>query len=121
LELWSLEFELDEAQSALQQFDFDQYFSELYIEIEVIEDIMSVAKVLIKSNGVVWKIHRYDKDPFPSNPHAHQVQANIKLDLSNGNCYRKKEYLKTISIKELLKIRDAASKVIKGSLPPLHV
>ena len=78
-------------------------------------------KVQIKSRGIIWVIHKYDADPFPSNSHAHQIDNNIKLDLSNGKCYRKREYLFSIGKKELKAIRMVANRTFKGKLPVLSL
>lgn len=75
-------------------------------------------KVQIKRKGI-WLIHKYDTDPFPSNPHAHLIDSNIKLDLSNGNCYKKRELVYSIKKKDLLMIRDEAEKNFK--LPNLDL
>lgn len=40
-----------------------------------------------KEKGEIWEIHKNDKDPFPSNPHAHNIETGEKLDLNNGNIY----------------------------------
>jgi hypothetical protein len=74
----------------------------------------------VKSKGEIWVIHKYDKDPFPSNPHAHNEQTGQKLDLSNGDLYDGKNNYqgKNISKKNLLLLR---SKVKKITLPTLSV
>ena len=78
-------------------------------------------KVRIKNKGIIWIIHRYDSDPFPSSPHAHQIGNNIKLDLSNGKCYQYRKLIHVIKKKDLLQIREAAMKVYKDGLPELAV
>jgi len=42
-----------------------------------------IEEVRLKAVGEIWDIHLNDADPFPSNPHAHNVQTGVKLDLSN--------------------------------------
>lgn len=117
-----LELDADATYTLLSDFDFAGFKIDIVTEYELIEDIrLYEIKVLIKSSGVVWKIHLNDPDPFPSNPHAHQLDNNIKLDLSTGDCYRKRKYLKTIRKKELLKIRAQAATRYKDELPPLMV
>jgi hypothetical protein len=32
-------------------------------------------EVTVKRDGHVWRIHRNDADPFPSNPHAHNLES----------------------------------------------
>lgn len=74
----------------------------------------------IKSKGEIWVIHKYDKDPLPSNPHAHNEETGQKLDLRNGDLYDgKNNYQGTnISKKDLLLLRG---KVKKMTLPPLTI
>jgi len=76
-------------------------------------------EVTIKRDGLVWRIHKNDADPFPSNPHAHNLESGLKLDLSSGALYWGKRYAgKNISKKDLEFIRaQAASKNV--TLPPL--
>jgi hypothetical protein len=43
--------------------------------------------------GEVWRVHKADADPFPSNPHAHCVGGadrfiGLKLHLGTGELYR---------------------------------
>lgn len=63
----------------------------------------------IRSNGEVWRIHKNDHDPFPSNPHAVNIETGLKLDLSNGNLYKKTTRIDQISKKDLIRIRNKAS------------
>ncbi|MCX6235238.1 MAG: hypothetical protein NT175_11070 [Bacteroidetes bacterium] len=59
----------------------------------------------IKAKGQVWEIHQDDKDKFPSNPHAHDYETGLKLDLSNGNLFRKRKWVDSINKKKLMVIR----------------
>lgn len=74
---------------------------------------------IVKNNGQIWKIYKNDQDPFPSNPHAHNEESRLKLDLSNGKLYcRRTDTGYKISEKNLRLIRDK----IKGiPLPPLSL
>ncbi len=47
----------------------------------------SLGEVRVRRNGCVWAIHKSDADPFPSNPHAHNMESGLKLDLSNGRLW----------------------------------
>jgi len=78
-------------------------------------------EIRLKAAGEIWDIHQNDADPFPSNPHAHNVETRLKLDLSNGDLYRRAQKLKEIvTKKDLLTIRALATeKAIV--LPPLAV
>jgi hypothetical protein len=118
-DLWDLDLEYNQCLELLSNFDFSSLHSRVATEEGLIpEDLLMQLKVRIKSKGQLWVIHRYDADPFPSNPHAHSLEQNIKLDLSNGNCYRGRRFLYTIKEKDLIAIRELASAVYKGELPP---
>ena len=108
--LWNVELEYDDALNLLSNFNFDR----------VLKYLIDY-KVRIKARGQIWVIHKYDPDPFPSNPHAHDIQNNIKLDLSNGNCYRVRQYIYTIKKKDLLIIRQQVQAVFEGTLPELAI
>lgn len=46
-----------------------------------------------KVKGEIWRVHKYDADPFPSNPHAHCVGGRdrfvgLKLHLGNAELFR---------------------------------
>jgi hypothetical protein len=120
--LWDVEIEEEEAFQMLAQFDFAILGTVVDTSPEIVPECLWIHyKVRFKIKGMVWVIHKYDADPFPSNPHAHQLENNIKLDLSNGNCYRKRKLEYTVSKKELLEVRAKASRVFKGELPELEV
>lgn len=80
----------------------------------------SSLEILIRAKGEVWEIHRYDKDPFPSNPHAHNVESGLKLDLSTGKIYFRRKLVQELSKKQLIEFRDRPE--LKNiDLPPLMV
>jgi hypothetical protein len=121
-DLWDIKIEYDKVLTLLSNFDFRTVFYKIETPKEIIpKEFLMEFKVRIKSKGIVWAIHKNDSDQFPSNPHAHQIDNNIKLDLSNGNCYKVRKYITTIRKKDLLLIREAASKVFEGNLPPLSI
>lgn len=74
----------------------------------------------IKHKGEIWVIHKNDKDPLPSNPHAHNKETGYKLHLGNGELYTKKNKAldKKISKKYLLAIRNKVNNI---TLPALLV
>lgn len=74
----------------------------------------------IKIQGQKWTIHANDLDPFPSNPHAHNYELGLKLDLSNGFLYKKCKYISSIGKKKLLQIRNECEKQ-KITLPTLNI
>ncbi len=76
------------------------------IAIMLLDDDMLVKqKARVKEDGEVWIIHKTDEDPFPSHPHAHNYESQTKLDLSNGELYRKTLRYGQIPKKKLKKIR----------------
>jgi hypothetical protein len=71
----------------------------------------------VRRHGEVWQINRNDADPFPSNPHAHNLESGVKMDLGTGELYLKGRALgKKVQRKDLLAIRE---KVTGVNLPPL--
>lgn len=74
----------------------------------------------IKVSGEIWRIHKFDADPCPSNPHGHNVETGYKLHLGDGQLYTSKckPLGKKIDKKDLMEIR----KQLKGiALPTLTV
>ena len=121
-DLWDLEIDFDEALQSIIDFDFRILSQNIVSDSSIFPDgFLLNYKVRIKSKGLIWVIHMYDKDPFPSNPYAHQLANNIKLDLSNGRCYKVRKHIYTLDKKDLLLIRHEAEKVFKGILPQLTV
>lgn len=119
-ELWDIDADFNRLKEILSNFDFKTVLHTVKTSNEIIpRDYLVGYKVSIKSKNLIWRIHKYDSDPFPSTPHAHLIDSNIKMDLSNGNCFKKKEFIKTIKRKDLLKIREKAK--IYFELPPLEL
>lgn len=93
-----------------------------YEEVVLYESILpdGIPKPLneetIKAQGEIWRIHRYDPDPFPFLPHAHNIQTGYKLDLRNGRLYKKRKYIGEIKRKELIELR---SRIKSTDLPEL--
>jgi hypothetical protein len=90
--------EIDEI---LDNYDFNQINNEIEFDFKiptVLEEIET--KVKIKNKGKIFLIHKNDADPFPSNPHAHWIDTNFKIDLRNGDCYHKSKLVSTLSKKE---------------------
>jgi hypothetical protein len=121
-DLWDLEMNFDEALQSIKNFDFSILNQNIVIDKVVFpSELLLNYKVRIKSKGLIWIIHNNDKDPFPSNPHAHQLENNIKLDLSNGKCYKLRKHIYTLKKKDLVLIRKKAKTVFKGKLPELKL
>lgn len=92
----------------------DFLFGQILGEIELIGDDCVYPKGIpanlyekqIKVKGQKWELHKNDDDPFPSNPHAHNYETGLKLDLSNGNLYKKKKLVDSVTRKVLTTIRE---------------
>ena len=72
----------------------DIFIVEIELDKSPIPDgcIRRLDEVQVKRDGQIWRIYKNDGDPFPSNPHAHNVESGLKLDLSNGKLfYRRKD------------------------------
>lgn len=80
--------------------------------------VRSLDEVTVKRDGCIWRIHANDADPFPSNPHAHNIESGLKLNLATGALYfRSQASGKSISRKHLDFIRTQAT--AKGVTLPL--
>lgn len=121
-DLWDVDMEYEEVLNLLSEYDFHSQSISVELPNSNFPDGFFLRyKSRIKANGTVWIIHRYDADPFPSNPHAHHIDSNIKLDLSNGKCYKNKVNIYSLKKKNLLEIREKAMVSYKGELPALSI
>lgn len=119
--LWNLEISYQNGLEILRDFDFEVFEKQFSVEIEFDRDELFLEKARIKSKGFIMTIYKFDKDPFPSNPHGHILDQNIKIDLSTGDCYRNRTFIRRIKRKELLTIREKAKQIFKGDLPQLKI
>lgn len=98
----------------------DELLGEIEFQESPIPDgcVRRLDEVTIKRDGCVWRIHKNDADPFPSNPHAHNLESGLKLDLSTGGLYYQRQFTgKKISMKDLHYIRTQAE-LRDVTLPP---
>jgi len=63
----------------------------------------------MKVGGYIWEVHKNDLDPFPSNPHAHDLQSARKLHLVSGEIYISKNPVGRIKERHLKQIRSLLS------------
>jgi hypothetical protein len=99
----------------------DVFIVEIELDESPIPDatIRRLDEVQVKRYGQIWRIYKNDEDPFPSNPHAHNVESRLKLDLSNGKLFYKRKYTgNKLAEKDLLFIRD---KLKNMPLPTLRL
>lgn len=45
------------------------------------------AQLTLRRGGRIWVFHRYDPDPWPSQPHGHDREDGCKLSLTDGKIY----------------------------------
>jgi hypothetical protein len=106
----------------LRSFDFRRFHPEVLGEVTLDEPLIPsdlprlLTEKTVKIKGEVWQVHKNDVDPFPSNPHAHNYDAGVVLDLGTGEMYdRNRKSLGPIGCKKLLRLRDELSSF---ALPP---
>lgn len=96
--------------SPIAQVSFDSSIIPEGVPIRFVE-------ALIKHRNEIWLVYQNDADPFPSQPHAHNGENDLKLHLGNGNLYRKREVVGKIRFKDLMVIREKLAHI---TLPPLE-
>lgn len=112
----------DQMLELVKDFSFPEVIGEIEFEESILPE--GVARRLdeeeIKHGGEIWVIHKYDPDPLPSNPHAHNKATGCKMHLGNGELYtnKNKPLGKRISKKNLVAIRE---KIKNIPLPDLLV
>ena len=121
VQVLDLDVNFQEAFEALRGFDFEMLESPIEVDLEFERDELFQTKARIKALGFQIYIHKNDKDPWPSDPHAHIYDQNLKIDLRNGDCYRNRVFVRRIRKKELLEIRKRTSARVKFDLPQLQV
>lgn len=78
----------------LEHYDFNKLHPVLLCEVVLDHSILParttrrLTEVTVRAKGEVWRIHKSDADPFPSDPHAHNLETNLKLDMKTGDLYR---------------------------------
>jgi hypothetical protein len=88
--------------------------------IEVPGSIRRVYAAIGKTPGTEWEILRNDKNPFPSNPCAHNEVEDITMDLSGGGLFHDGEFVHRLRKKDLVNFRARiAEKYPDIALPPL--
>lgn len=121
-DVWHVDITYEEELNLLEEFDFDIFYKKVETSNDILDgDYLYFEKAKIKHKNFSWFIHKNDADPFPSHPHAHCLSQNLKLDLSNGNCYRVRQYVDTIKKKDLLAIREKFEQVYQFPLPQISV
>lgn len=77
----------------LQDFDFRVFHPEILAEVVLDPGILPdgttrlLTEKTVKVKGEIWRTHKTDADPWPSNPHAHNLETGIKLHLGTGEMF----------------------------------
>ena len=108
------DIDTDEIISLVSDCDFARLRPETLCEIRLDESIvpddvpLSLIEADVKLKGEIWTVHKYDADPFPSNPHGHNYARALKLHLGNGSLYQNKSRVSCARMpaKNLMKLRD---------------
>ena len=88
--------------------------------IEVPGSIRRVYTAINKVSGTEWEILGNEKNPFPSNPCAHNEVEDITMDLSAGGLYHDGEFVSRLRKKDLVRFRGLISEKYPAIvLPPL--
>jgi hypothetical protein len=124
-DLLGLHLKRDDILSTLGPYDFRKFFPVLLAEVVFQRSIIPssapqrLEEQRVRHHGQVWQINLNDADPFPSNPHAHNLESGYAMDLSTGRLFlRRRDVGEKIPRKDLLAIRKKAR---HPSLPPLLV
>ena len=122
-DLLSLDLTANAILAKLAEYDFQKFFPILLAEIPFDDSILPagiprrLVEQRVRRHGQVWQINQNDADPFPSNPHAHNVGSGHKLDLGTGELFfGRRSVGKKISRKDLVAIREQVANL---DLPPL--
>ena len=71
----------------LAAYDFRRFFPKLLGQFEVKRSIIPpdciqrLDEQTVVYRGQLWRVHKNDADPFPSDPHAHNVESGLALHL----------------------------------------
>jgi hypothetical protein len=106
LYLYSIEPNFDVFYAELKDYPFE--YNKVQVESPINELSISLIqeRAQIKADGIIWVLHKYDLDPFPSSPHAHNIKNGLKLHLGNGQVYKKTEAVDKLHKKTFLRIRE---------------
>lgn len=113
----------DQIVDLLRSFDFRKYHPEVLAEIELEEGIIPdgttrlLTEKTVKVKGEVWRVHKNDADPWPSNPHAHNYDAGLTLHLGTGELFDNNR--KSVGLIGTKKLKAVRSKLGDIELPAL--
>jgi hypothetical protein len=114
----------------LTGYNFVALHPEKLCEIKLSESIIPagvpicLSEAEVKLKGERWVVHKNDADPFPSNPHAHNYEQRLKMDLRTGDLYQRKARTPCGRVRRpfLVELRERVTqKNATIMLPPLVV
>jgi hypothetical protein len=91
VDLLDRDIDAEQILSLLSDYDFARFRPEALCDITLQEPIIPdgvpvcLTEAEVKVRVEKWTVHKYDADPFPSNPHAHNYAQRLKLHLENGD------------------------------------
>ena len=121
LDLLRREWSSDQILDLVAGIDFAAWadFEEIAVaDSFLVASIRRIDEETIKFESEKWRIHKYDTDPFPFLPHAHNLSVNVKMDLRNGDQYQTKRYVGSLPRKRLIEFRGRVKRI---ALPELTV
>jgi hypothetical protein len=98
----------------LRDYDFAGSRPESLCEVTFDESILppdspvALREAKVKMRGEIWVANRYDRDPFPSNPHAHNYDRDLKIHLGTGDIYEghKRVPCRRMKRRDLIELRS---------------
>lgn len=119
-DMWDVEFTIEELEGYVARAGTFVPIAELELDEPLVFEGMFEWKADVKIKGQRWRVYQNDADPFPSDPHAHNYDQNVKLHLGTGQLYRGRKLKDVLSRKIFLDLRDRFS--AKGIvMPPLEI
>lgn len=110
----------DDMVRVLHGFSFEkpEVLAEVEFEKSIIPENVPIAlrEAVAKHRNEIWVVHKYDADPFPSNPHAHNELNGLKLHLGTGELFSRRRRLGKIRRKDLLAIRSKLAGIMLPAL-----
>ena len=119
-DMWDVEFSLEELQGYVARVGSIVPIGEVELEEPLVFKGMFEWKADVKMKGQRWRVYQNDADPFPSDPHAHNLDQIVKLHLGTGGLYRGRKLKDVLPRKHFLDLRERFS-AIGIVLPPLEI
>lgn len=97
---------------------FPRILDQVVLEESIIPSdvVLNINEEQAKFKGERWIVYKNDADPFPSNPHAHNYEAGLKLHLGNGELYNGTKLSGRLPCKKLKQLRGCFRNVTMPEL-----